>query len=256
MARPVIAVPSYPRLRKGKISGWGYEAFAVPSLYTDAIRRAGGVEAIVITEELDDLADEIVDRADGLLLLGGGDLDPAVYGREREAKIVGASTARDASEIALTRAALARGMPVLAVCRGHQVLNVALGSTLDQHISDTPGIEGHGIPFVEDGAQINDVMIDPDTRVARAMEVAQAKCSCHHHQAVVEPGEGLVVTARSADGIIEATELADPDGPWVVGVQWHPEDTAGTDPSQQALFDTFVAEASRFGVGHGSSRHR
>jgi len=252
MTRPLIAVPSYPRLRKGTIAGWGYEAFAVPSLYTDAIRRAGGVEAIVVSEGLDGLAEEIVDRADGLLLLGGGDVDPAAYGQERRAKIVGASVERDTSELVLIRAALARGMPVLAVCRGHQVLNVALGSALDQHISDTPGIEGHGVPFVEDGAQINDVTIDPDTRVAHAMGVVQAKCSCHHHQAVVEPGDGLVVTARSADGIIEATELADPGGPWVVGVQWHPEDTAATDPAQQALFDTFVAEASRFGVGHGS----
>jgi len=247
VARPLIAVPSYPRLRQGKIPGWGTEAFAVPALYVDAIRRAGGLEAIVITEALDDdLVDDTLDRTDALLLLGGGDLDPATYGREREAKIVGASTARDASELSLTRAALARGMPILAVCRGHQMLNVALGSILDQHISDTPGIEGHGVPFVEDGAQINEVAIDPETRVARAMGVERARCSCHHHQAIEAPGKGLVVTARSADGLIEATELMDPDGPWVVGVQWHPEDTAATDPAQQALFDALIAEASTF----------
>ena len=139
-------------------------------------------------------------------------------------------------------------MPILAVCRGHQLLNVALGSVLDQHISDTPGIDGHGVPFVEDGAQLNDIAVDPGTRVARAMGIEQAKCSCHHHQAVEAPGNGLVVTARSADGVIEATELEDVEGPWVVGVQWHPEDTAATDPAQQGLFDALVAEAFRFGA--------
>ena len=245
MTRPVIAVPSYPRLRNGKIAGWGSEAFAVPSMYIEAIRRAGGLEAIVITEALDsDLVEDLLDHSDALLLLGGGDLEPASYGREPEATIVGASAVRDEAELALTRAAVDRGMPILAVCRGHQLLNVALGSVLDQHISDRPGVEGHGRPFVEDGAQINDVAVDPDTRVARAMGVAHAKCSCHHHQAVEEPGTGLVVTARSGDGLIEATELADPDGAWVVGVQWHPEDTAATDPAQQGLFDALVAEAS------------
>jgi putative glutamine amidotransferase len=246
MTRPVIVVPTYPRLRQGKIPGWGMAAYAVPALYVDAIRRAGGIEAIVISESVEDLAEEILDHADGLLLLGGGDVDPSTYGREREAKIVGANTPRDTAELVLTRAALDRRMPILAVCRGHQLLNVLCGAALDQHISDTPGVEGHGIPFVEDGAQLNAVAIDTDTRVARAMGVEWAQCSCHHHQAVAAPGEGLAVTARSADGVIEATELADPDAPWVVGVQWHPEDTAATDPAQQGLFDTLVAEASSF----------
>ena len=248
MSRPLIAIPSYPRLRKGKIAGWGSEAFAVPALYVDAIRRAGGIEAIVVTESIDELDEDILDRVDALLLLGGGDLEPASYGREPEAKIVGASTARDTSELVLTRAALERGMPILAVCRGHQLLNVALGSVLDQHISDTPGIDGHGVPSVEDGAQLNDIAVDAGTRVARAMGIEQAKCSCHHHQAVEAPGNGLRVTARSADGVIEATELEDVEGPWVVGVQWHPEDTAATDPAQQGLFDALVAEAFRFGA--------
>ncbi len=247
MTRPLIAVPSYPRLRRGRVDGWDSEAFAVPSRYIDAIRRAGGIEAVVITEGLDDgTVDDVLDRTDALLLLGGGDLEPASYGREPEAKIVGASAARDASELALTRAALDRGMPILAVCRGHQLLNVALGSELDQHISDRPGVEGHGIPFVEEGAELNEVAIDASSRVARAMGVQHATCSCHHHQAVSTPGAGLVVTARSADGIIEATELADAVGAWVVGVQWHPEDTAATDQAQQGLFDALVAEAARF----------
>ena len=187
-----------------------------------------------------------------MLLLGGGDLDPSSYGREREAKIVGANTERDAAELTVIRHALDRGVPILAVCRGHQLLNVLLGATLDQHISDTPGVEGHGVPFVEDGAQLNDVAMDPGSRVARAMGAERAQCSCHHHQAVHAPGEGLVVTARSTDGLIEATELADPGGPWVVGVQWHPEDTAATDPAQQALFDAFVTESLRSGVEQGS----
>ena len=98
MSPPLIAIPSYPRLRNGKIAGWGSEAFAVPSLYVDAVRRAGGLEAIVVTESIDELAEDILDRMDALLLLGGGDLEPASYGREPGAKIVGASTARGSAQ--------------------------------------------------------------------------------------------------------------------------------------------------------------
>ncbi len=137
-------------------------------------------------------------------------------------------------------------MPVLAICRGHQVLNVALGGTLDQHIPDRDGVEEHGTPGKLGGARVHDVDIDAETRLAAAMRTPRAACSCHHHQAVERAGSGLRVTAHADDGVVEATELEDADAPWVVSVQWHPEDTAATDPAQQGLFDALVRAAEEF----------
>ena len=245
MARPLIAVPSYPRVPERRIKGWNADSVGVPVPYVEALRRAGGLEAVVMTEALDaDELEDSLDRFDGVLLLGGGDLDPSTYGAEHTAeKASGVHEPRDTSELALTRAAIDRGMPVLAICRGHQVLNVALGGTLDPHIPDRDGVDEHGAPGQPGGAHEHDVDIDDGTRLAAAMGTTRARCSCHHHQAVERTGDGLVVTARAGDGIVEATELADAHGPWVVSVQWHPEDSAPTDPAQQGLFDTFVAQA-------------
>jgi putative glutamine amidotransferase len=244
LIHPIIAVPSYPRLAEGRVKGWHTDGIGVPIRYIEALRRAGGIEAIVMTEDLDDdEIEDLLDRVDGMLLLGGGDLQPATYGEETHTKVYGVSEQRDATEVALARAALGRDFPVLAICRGHQVLNVALGGTLEQHIPDLPGIVEHGQPGVAGGALEHGVEVEPDTRLAAALGAERATASCHHHQAVDEPDQGLRVVGRADDGIIEATELADPDAPWVVSVQWHPEDTAALDPAQQGLFDTLVTEA-------------
>jgi len=250
LARPVVAVPSYPRLDQARIDGWHTDGVGVPVGYLEALRRAGGIEAVVMTEALDDdMVEQIVDGCDGLLLLGGGDLDPTTYGADgSHGRVYGVDEPRDTSELALTRAAVARGMPVLAVCRGHQVLNVAFGGTLDQHIPDRDGVTEHGRPGVAGGALEHEVEVEGDTRLAAALGTRRAIVSCHHHQAVDVPGDGLRVVACAADGVVEATELADRDGPWVVSVQWHPEDTAAADPAQQGLFDALVREAKRFGV--------
>ncbi|MBM3671757.1 MAG: gamma-glutamyl-gamma-aminobutyrate hydrolase family protein [Actinobacteria bacterium] len=185
----------------------------------------------------------LLDRYDGLMLLGGGDLSPDRYGQEHSDTIYGVDHDRDATELDLCRGAIRAGMPVLAICRGHQVLNVALGGTLDQHITDRAGLVGHGIPGVEDGAQPHDVEVEPQSRLATAMGTTHACVSSHHHQAVEALGHGLRVVAHAPDGVVEGIELDDPDR-WVVGVQWHPEDTADTDASQQGLFDAFVTEAA------------
>jgi putative glutamine amidotransferase len=249
MARPLIAVPSYPRIPEARITGWHYDNVGVPVPYVEALRRAGGLEAVVMTEPLDtDDLEESLDRFDGVLLLGGGDLDPSTYGGAPAEKVYGVHEPRDRSELALTRDAIDRGMPVLAICRGHQVLNVALGGTLDQHIPDRDGVEEHGAPGTPGGAHVHDVDIDAGTLLAEAMQTARARCSCHHHQAVEQPGTGLRVTAHADDGVVEATELEDPDGPWVVSVQWHPEDTAAADGAPQGLFDAFVGRARAFGA--------
>jgi putative glutamine amidotransferase len=241
--KPLIAVPAYP-VRSGRIEGWIDAGVAVPELYLAALKRAGAQEAILMPEPISaSAADDLLDHFDGLLLLGGGDLDPATYRAEPDPHLYGVSAPRDAFELTLAAAAIARGLPLLAICRGAQVLNVARGGSLDQHITGRPGLIGHGTPGVEGGATLHDLVIDAGSRLGDAMGATKAECSSHHHQAIDGLGDGLRVTVRAPDGIVEGIEL---DGePWVVGAQWHPEDTATHDPVQQRLFDAFVREAAR-----------
>lgn len=251
---PLVAVPAHP-VPPGRVMHWRTGAIAVPLPYLEALERAGAEAAVLAPRPLDAAAAaRLVARVDGLLLCGGGDVDPAAYGAASHPALEGIDPQRDAFELALLHAALEAGLPVLAICRGEQVLNVALGGTLDQHISDTH--PGHGIPGVEDGAVTHDLVIEPDSRVAEAMGTTRATCSSHHHQAIDRVAPGLRVTARAPDGVIEAVE---PDGPgagdaWVVGVQWHPEDTAAHDPAQQGLFDRFAAACVQRSMRPGSRK--
>jgi len=243
--RALIAVPAYPRLPERHIKPWHDDGVAAPARYVDALRRVDAIEAMFLPVAVDEAdAKTLLGRVDGLMLLGGGDLEPQTYGADRSETLYGVDDDRDVCEITLARAAIAEGTPVLAICRGHQVLNVALGGALDQHITDRDGFEHHGTPGVADGAAMREVTITDGTRIAQAMGATRAQCSCHHHQAVAKPGEGLRVVGRAEDGVIEATELADAGGPWVVSVQWHPEDTDATDAAQHGLFESFVAHAA------------
>ena len=236
--RPLIAVPAYA-VRAGRVKGWDDAAIAAPARYLEAVRRAGGQEALLMPVVVDDPgeAEALLSRFDGLLLIGGGDLDPARYGQETHERVYGVLPERDAFEITLARAAVEQRMPVLAICRGHQVLNVALGGTLEQHIA----AEGHGLPGVEGGSARHPVRVEPRSRLATAMGATEAVISSHHHQAVDELGDGLDAVAWAADGTLEGIELT--DDTWVVGVQWHPEDTAAEDATQQRLFDELVARS-------------
>ena len=243
MPRPLIAVPAYP-VKAGRVQGWEKPGVAAPTPYMEALHRAGAREAILMPVAIDDTdAGEVLERFDGLLLMGGGDLHPEEYGQERRDEVYGVIPHRDRFEVALARAAVARDLPTLAICRGHQVLNVALGGSLDQHISERDGVLAHGKPGVPGGSSVHDVDLEPGSRLAEAMDVTRASCSSHHHQAVDRVGDRLRVTARSPDGVVEGIEL-DGDA-WIVGAQWHPEDTAATDAAQQRLFDTFVRQAAR-----------
>ena len=175
----------------------------------------------------------------GLVLAGGADVDPRRYGQEPHPSVYGIDHVLDRFEFALLDAALARDIPVLAICRGHQVLNVALGGTLDQHITDRPGLLVHGDPASGPGGGVDhEVTIDAGTRLADALGTTRCTVRSHHHQAVDELSPKAIATAWSDDGVLEGFEL--PDG-WVVSVQWHPEVTAGDDPVQQRLFDSFVS---------------
>jgi putative glutamine amidotransferase len=243
MTRPLIGVPMYPRLSPGRVRGWADDGVGLPARYVDALRRAGAQEALFLPELDDDAVADVLTRVDGLLLVGGGDLDPATYDDPATDTVYGVSEARDACELALTRAAIAQRLPTLAICRGHQVLAVALGAKLDQHITGRPGLLDHGVPGVEDGTRSHAVRVEPDSKLAHAMGKTNPTVSSHHHQTVVEPGPQIRVVAVASDGIVEGIELVGGDA-WIVGVQWHPEDTAGSDPTQQALFDAFVRSCS------------
>ena len=239
MTKPLIATSAY-LLRPKRVAKWVDSAVALPTPYLEALRRGGGQEAILMPTELSLVeATDLLAHFDGLLLIGGPDVDPTIYGQDQLGSVYGVVRVRDDFELALARAALALSLPMLAICRGHQVLNVALGGDLDQHMSDR--FPGHGRPGVENGAELHEVTIEPGSQLARIMGVERSVCSHHHHQVIDRLADGLHVVARSPDGLVEAVEV---DGhPEVTSVQWHPEDTAPTDPAHQRIFDAFVTRA-------------
>src|SRR3954469_10618306 len=229
MPTPLIALPAYP-MKPGKVGGWADPAFAIQAMYVESLQRAGAQEAVLGPRHLDHgEALAVLERFDGVLLPGGGDVIPERYGAPRAEQTYGTIPLRDEFEFALCNAALELSLPLFAICRGTQVLNVALGGTLTQHITDD--FPGHGTPGVEGGQHVHDISIEVESRAGAAMGTTRASCSCHHHQAVARVGRGLRVTGRSDDGIVETMELE--GSTWVTAVQWHPEDTAAGDPAQQ-----------------------
>jgi putative glutamine amidotransferase len=225
--------------RLGRTDRWPYSrASTLPRPYLDAIVRAGGQPVIV-----DDAPDPkaLLTRVDAMVLTGGPDVDPLLYGQAPDPSVYGVERSVDDFECALAEAATTRSVPTLAICRGIQILNVARGGTLFQHITDAPGVPAHGRPGEAGGAREHDLTIDARSLLAEVMETTRVVASCHHHQAIDALGDGLSVVARAADGIVEAVEL---DGAFVLAVQWHPEDTAPTDPAQQRLFDALVRKAT------------
>jgi putative glutamine amidotransferase len=230
---PVIGISCYAlRARWGV---WDDQALLLPRRYADKIAQAGGVP--VLLPPLPGSAD-VLDRLDGLVLSGGADVDPARYGAERDPATDPASADRDDAELALCTAALTSGLPLLGICRGMQVINVALGGTLHQHLPDLVGHDGHSPDPGSYGS--HDVTVAPGTRLAAVLGRTELSVPTHHHQAVDKLGAGLVPAAWADDGIIEAVEFGafGADSPVLLAVQWHPE--AGDDPS---LFNGFVAAA-------------
>lgn len=241
MTEPLIAVAGRP-LSADRVAGWHRDGVGVQDSYIEAIHRAGGIEAVLLPVELEEEeAARRLGRFDGLLLVGGGDIDPSRYGQDPHPAVYDVEPRRDAFETALARAAVDRGLPTLAICRGIQVLNVALGGTLQQHLDDAADRVLHGDPATHRPVT-HDVRLAPGSRVAQAMGVERAQASSHHHQALADLGDGLEATGWADDEVIEAVEHRDA---WIVGVQWHPEDTSSTDRSQQGLFDALVRQASR-----------
>ena len=199
-------------------AAWDELASVLPASYAAAVQRAGGFALLLPPDDqvIED-PDEALDRIDGLLLAGGSDIDPASYGAERIPETETVDARRDRFEIALARRVLERDMPLLGVCRGMQLLNVAMGGTLVQHLP----ADGPHRPTLGAWGE-HDVEVDQDSLVARAAGRTRCVVKSHHHQAVDRVADGLRVSGRAEDGLVEAVEV--PDRRFALGVLWHPEE--------------------------------
>jgi putative glutamine amidotransferase len=230
--RPIVGITSYAENARWGV--WEAPAALIPLSYVRAVEAAGG-RALLVPPSVEGV-EETLDALDGLLLSGGADLDPASYGAQAHPETNGVRPERDRAELALLEGALARDMPVLAVCRGSQVLNVARGGDLVQHLPELVGHEGHketpGV-FAD-----HDVDVLPDTKLCDVIG-ERAPVKSHHHQGYGHLGDGLREAARAEDGTVEAIE--DPSRRFALGVLWHPEE--GEDAE---LFQALVEEARRY----------
>jgi gamma-glutamyl-gamma-aminobutyrate hydrolase PuuD len=237
--RPIVGITTDIQL--ATFGAWTEESALVPADYTRAVERAGGRPLLVPPSD-DGLA-ETLDILDGLVLSGGSDLDPANYGQDHHPETKGVIEERDRAELALLHGALERDMPVLAVCRGSQVLNVGLGGDLVQHLPEVVGHDDH--KHTPGEYADHDVSLEPGTRLGELLG-DRAPVKSHHHQGFGRIGSGLREAARAEDGTVEALE--DPSHSFALGVLWHPE--AGEDTR---LFEAFVEEARRYRERRASS---
>jgi anthranilate synthase component 2/putative glutamine amidotransferase len=232
-ARPVVGITTY--VTRASWSYWELEAALIPADYVNAVERAGG-RPLLVPPSVDGV-EETLDALDGLVFTGGSDLDPALYDEEAHPETFGVHRLRDDAELVLLRAALERDMPVLGICRGIQLLNVALGGDLHQHVPELVGHDGHKNDPPGQFLR-HQVAIDPASRLAGTLGDRTTVLS-HHHQGIRRLAPGLVAAARADDGLVEALEA--PERRFALGVLWHPE--ADEDAR---LFDRIVAEARRY----------
>lgn len=248
---PIIGISCYSvRARWGV---WDDDADLLPHRYVAMVAREGGLPVLLPPTEH---TAEVLPRLDGLILSGGSDVEPSRYGAGPDPAAGPFYPARDAAELELCRRALAAGLPLLGICRGLQLINVALGGTLHQHLPDLVGNDSHSPPELTYGS--HKVSVAPGSQLSAILGRSEAAVPTHHHQAVDRLGAGLVATAWADDGVIEAAELqsaghppsdraASPAGQFMVAVQWHPE--VGEDPS---LFRALIAAAGEHRAQGGS----
>lgn len=224
---PLIGITTYGRNETGH--------FTLPGQYVDAVRRAGGVPVLVPPG--DPNVDMLLQRIDGWILAGGGDIDPSHYGGSHHETIYMLDPERDSTEIEIARRLVESTQPTLCICRGSQVLNVALGGTLIEHLPDVVGEEIlHRLP--PRNPTPHAILVEPGYRLSEILGEGELVSASWHHQAVRKLAPGLAVVARAPDGTIEAFEMQ--EHTWLFAVQWHPELTAAEDPVQQRLFDELV----------------
>jgi putative glutamine amidotransferase len=221
------------------------EIFALRDDYVRAVETAGGLPLVLAPGDPEDapaLAAEYLDRVQALVLSGGADVDPAQYGEDRHETVTSVFPERDAFELALVREALRRDLPTLAICRGHQLLNVAAGGTLFQDIASQVEAAAVHDPDQERWERCHDVVLLPGTRLRDILGRERVAVNSFHHQAIKELGKGLVLSAQGCDdGVIEGMEM--PDRRFVIGVQWHPESFWDRAPGFQPLFEALVNAA-------------
>lgn len=239
-SRPIIASTVY---RKTVPQRRTIDIYGLMPSYSEAVSEAGGIPLLIplgLSEA--DLA-TILDRVDGLLLPGGGDVAPDAYNGQGHGKVSGVDRERDRTEIFMARAVVAQRKPFLAICRGLQVLNVALGGTLWQDLdSELPGAIDHDAPDAfSRNHLLHEVQIQPGTLVGRLIGKDRTWVNSYHHQAIRDLAPELTVTATAPDGVIEAAELT--EYPFALGVQWHPENLVHDDPGMHALFAGLVQAA-------------
>ncbi|WP_344757393.1 gamma-glutamyl-gamma-aminobutyrate hydrolase family protein [Gryllotalpicola koreensis] len=232
----MIGITTY--LQRAQTGVWDVEASFLPKKYLDGVTDAGGI-AVLLPPQPTTPADaaRVLARLDGLIVAGGVDVDPALYGQARHEKTDAPQQVRDAWDLALLDAAIAAQVPFLAICRGAQVLNVLRGGTLHQHLPDLVGSPKYQLGNANFSRV--PVTIEPGSAVARLIG-EHAMGSMYHHQAIDAVGEGLIITARSDDGVVEAVEL--PSVPFGVAVQWHPEE----DAEDRRLFAGLVDAAKTY----------
>jgi gamma-glutamyl-gamma-aminobutyrate hydrolase PuuD len=230
--RPVIGITTYAQEASWGV--WRLPAALIPLDYVDAVERAGGRPVLIPPSE--EGVEETLAALDGIVFSGGADVDPSLYGADPHPETDSPQARRDAGEMALLRAALERDIPTLAICRGFQLLNVARGGDLVQHLPEQVGSGVH--KDVPGEFAVHPVEVAPESRLG-AIVGGRSDVTSHHHQGLGRVGDGLVETAWAADGTLEAVE--DPRQRFALGVQWHPE--AGED---QALFDALVDEAREY----------
>ncbi|MDE0214475.1 MAG: gamma-glutamyl-gamma-aminobutyrate hydrolase family protein [Deltaproteobacteria bacterium] len=227
---PFIGITTYGR--------GPHNRFILPAEYVDAVRRAGGIPLLLPPGE--ERMDAVLPLLKAVVFSGGGDLDPDLYGGSHHETIYMVEPERDRSEIDLARRVFDLEVPTLAICRGSQILNVAKGGTLIEHLPDEVGeTVNHRVPPREPTPHA--IRVEPASRLAGLLGATDFSCMSWHHQAIRHVAPGFEVVAHAPDGTIEGLEM--PSHPWLVGVQWHPELTAAEDPIQQRLFDALVEAA-------------
>ncbi len=232
MAAPVIGITTYPRDERGR--------YNLPAEYVSAVQRAGAVPLLI--PPVPEHATRYLDLVDGVILAGGGDIAPERYRGDAHELNYGVDAQRDELELALAREIVQRKQPMLAICRGLQVLNVALGGTLIEHL---PAVVGDRVAHRKPPRDPvpHAVKLEEGSRLAAIVGVTELQPMSWHHQAIRAVAPGLEVVGTAPDGTIEAVEMR--GAPWLIAVQWHPELTAHQDPTQQKLFDALIAATKK-----------